>query len=41
MTLEEGLRLESVLQSYLLTTEDAVEGPRAFAEKRKPQYKAK
>jgi E-phenylitaconyl-CoA hydratase len=41
MTLEEGLRLECVLQSYLLTTEDAVEGPRAFAEKRKPQYKAR
>jgi E-phenylitaconyl-CoA hydratase len=40
-TLEEGLRLESVLQSYLLKTEDAVEGPKAFAEKRKPQYKAK
>jgi enoyl-CoA hydratase/carnithine racemase len=41
MPIEEGLRLESTLQSYLLTTEDAVEGPRAFAEKRKPQYKAK
>jgi E-phenylitaconyl-CoA hydratase len=41
MTLEEGLRLECVLQSYLLTTEDAVEGPRAFAEKRKPQYTAR
>jgi enoyl-CoA hydratase/carnithine racemase len=41
MTLEEGLRLESVLQSYLLATEDAIEGPRAFAEKRKPQYKAR
>jgi enoyl-CoA hydratase/carnithine racemase len=41
MTLEEGLRLESVLQSYLLKTEDAIEGPKAFAEKRKPQYKAK
>jgi len=41
MPLEEGLRLESVLQSYLLKTEDAIEGPRAFAEKRKPQYKAK
>jgi E-phenylitaconyl-CoA hydratase len=40
-TLEEGLRLESVLQSYLLKTEDAIEGPKAFAEKRKPQYKAK
>jgi enoyl-CoA hydratase/carnithine racemase len=41
MTLEEGLRLESVLQSYLLKTEDAIEGPKAFAEKRKPEYKAK
>jgi enoyl-CoA hydratase/carnithine racemase len=41
MTLEEGLRLESVLQSYLLKTEDAIEGPKAFAEKRKPQYKAR
>jgi E-phenylitaconyl-CoA hydratase len=41
MTLDEGLRLECVLQSYLLTTEDAIEGPRAFAEKRKPQYKAR
>ena len=41
MPLEEGLRLEGVLQSYLLKTEDAVEGPKAFAEKRKPQFKAK
>jgi enoyl-CoA hydratase/carnithine racemase len=41
MSLEEGLRLECVLQSYLLATEDAIEGPRAFAEKRKPQYKAR
>ncbi len=41
MPLEEGLRLESTLQSYLLLTEDAVEGPKAFAEKRKPQYKAR
>ena len=38
--LEEGLRLESVLQSYLLTTEDAVEGPRAFAEKRPARFQA-
>jgi enoyl-CoA hydratase/carnithine racemase len=41
MTLEEGLRLESHLQSYLFTTEDAIEGPRAFAEKRQAQYKAR
>jgi E-phenylitaconyl-CoA hydratase len=41
LSLEEGLRLESTLQSYLLKTEDATEGPKAFAEKRKPQFKAK
>jgi len=41
LPLEEGLRLESFLSSHLLKTEDAIEGPRAFAEKRKPQYKAK
>jgi E-phenylitaconyl-CoA hydratase len=41
LPLEEGLRLECVLQSYLLRTEDAVEGPKAFAEKRKPKFKAK
>jgi enoyl-CoA hydratase/carnithine racemase len=41
LPLDEGLRLESVLQSYLLRTEDAVEGPKAFAEKRKPNFKAK
>ena len=41
MPLEEGLRLESVLQSYLLQTEDANEGPKAFAEKRKANFKAR
>ncbi|MGQ9696049.1 MAG: enoyl-CoA hydratase-related protein [Thermodesulfobacteriota bacterium] len=41
LPLDEGLRLESTLQSYLLRTEDAIEGPKAFAEKRKPQYKAR
>jgi enoyl-CoA hydratase/carnithine racemase len=41
LPLEEGLRLESVLQSYLLRTEDAVEGPKAFTEKRKPNFKAR
>jgi len=41
LPLDEGLRLESVLQSYLLRTEDAVEGPKAFAEKRKANFKAK
>jgi E-phenylitaconyl-CoA hydratase len=41
MPLEDGLRLEPVIQSYLLQSEDAVEGPKAFAEKRKPVWKAK
>jgi (E)-benzylidenesuccinyl-CoA hydratase len=39
--LEHGLRLEESFQAYLRTTEDAKEGPRAFAEKRKPDYKAR
>ena len=39
--LEHGLRLEESFQEFLRTTEDAKEGPRAFAEKRKPAYKAK
>jgi len=39
--LEHGLRLESSFQEFLRTTEDFKEGPKAFAEKRKPEYKAK
>ena len=38
--LEHGLRLEESFQEFLRTTDDAKEGPRAFAEKRKPAYKA-
>ena len=41
MTLEEGLELEKGLASYIRTTQDFVEGTKAFAEKRPPQYKAK
>ena len=41
MTLAEGLRLELELFGHLLLTEDAVEGPRAFAEKRPPAYRAR
>ncbi|MBW2085162.1 MAG: enoyl-CoA hydratase/isomerase family protein [Deltaproteobacteria bacterium] len=41
MTLEEGLKLERKLVTYLRTTEDFMEGARAFAQKRPPQYKAK
>ena len=39
--LEHGLRLEESFQEFLRTTEDAKEGTRAFAEKRKPVYKAR
>ena len=41
MTLDEGLRLENSLVSYLAGTEDFTEGTTAFVEKRKPVYKAK
>lgn len=41
MSLEEGLDLELRLLRDLLLTEDAVEGPRAFAEKRAPRYQAR
>src|SRR5688572_22320812 len=36
LPLEEGLRLEADLSSLIGSTEDAKEGPRAFAEKRPP-----
>ena len=41
MTLEEGLRLEYSLTSYVMSTEDFTEGTTAFVEKRKPVFKAK
>lgn len=41
LTLEAGLRIEELLLARLLGTEDAKEGPRAFAEKRKPEFKAR
>jgi len=41
MPLEEGLLLERKLANYIRTTEDFMEGARAFVEKRPPQYKAK
>jgi E-phenylitaconyl-CoA hydratase len=41
MPLEHGLRLEESFLEFLRTTEDAAEGPRAFAEKRKPAYKGR
>jgi E-phenylitaconyl-CoA hydratase len=41
MPLADGLRMEAFLSGTLRGTEDAVEGPKAFAEKRKPQFKAR
>ena len=41
LTLEDGLRLESTLEAYLMSTEDYTEGTTAFVEKRKPDFKAK
>lgn len=41
MPLSEGLELEQRLFEELLRTEDAAEGPRAFAEKRKPSFRAR
>lgn len=41
MTLEEGLALEKQLVTQIRATEDFMEGARAFAQKRPPQYKAK
>jgi len=41
MPLNEGMRFETLLLSKLRESEDAWEGPRAFAEKRKPIYKGR
>jgi enoyl-CoA hydratase/carnithine racemase len=41
LSLEQGLRLEGDLATFLLGTEDAKEGPRAFVEKRPPVWKGR
>jgi len=41
LSLDEGLRLEDDMQTFILSTEDCAEGFAAFAEKRKPEWKGK
>lgn len=41
LPIEYGLRLEQAVQKVLSATEDAREGPKAFAEKRKPSFKGR
>ena len=41
LPLAEGIRLEQAFVSYLFHTEDAVEGPKAFAEKRTPNFQGR
>jgi enoyl-CoA hydratase/carnithine racemase len=41
MTFEQGVRLQETLSNICRATEDAKEGPRAFAEKRKPEFKGR
>ena len=41
MSLTNGLKLEQEIGARLIKTEDAMEGPRAFAEKRKPAWKGR
>jgi enoyl-CoA hydratase len=41
VTLDEGLQLERDLANRVRASDDFMEGARAFAEKRPPQYKAK
>ena len=38
LSLEDGLRMEQLSKAHLMSTEDAIEGPKAFAEKRKPHF---
>lgn len=39
--INDGLRLEAAIQFALMRTEDAKEGPKAFAEKRPPVYRGR
>ncbi|MFC1958181.1 enoyl-CoA hydratase/isomerase family protein [Chloroflexota bacterium] len=41
LPIEYGLRLEAAMRQILFSSEDGKEGPRAFAEKRKPVWRGK
>ncbi len=41
MTMEEGLKQENEFSRKVMSSEDAREGPLAFAQKRKPEYKGR
>jgi len=41
LPLSEGLRMEGAISAVLHNTEDAKEGPRAFAEKRQPVFRGR
>ena len=41
LSLREGMKLERLLAASIMFTEDAFEGPRAFLEKRKPEFKGR
>ena len=41
MNLHDGLRLEARLYEEIMKTEDAKEGPRAFAEKRPARFEGR